>query len=264
MRCWSQVADGFREGGSGMQAETREHEPYKYHPVIRQITDANVHKHGAWAVVIHAMVLNARRMVDRWEQAAFAAAEAAGAGSLSESKDPEAVRTYRTLTRYRRDVKRLEMMLALEVAGRDMAHLNREIVSCFDKNGGEHMQETIIRRLFKAGRYLDLDYDWKQYVQRRMERMRERGKLDYGWGFGRQQTKWYVVTPEVIAQRKASKRAQAKQAAEQKVCEARQAAVLAYLKAQGYGSAEAPRYSSTEVTLSVDDLERLLGLGKGN
>lgn len=241
-----------------MQAQTNHDEPYKYQPVIRHITNENVHKHGVWAVVLHTMIMNARRAMRRWEEAAFDAAHAAGAKGLDESDDPIAVRTCSALRRYRRDVDRLEMMLALEVAKRDMAHLDDEIVSCFRKDTA-HMGETIVRRLFKSGP-CSIDYGWTRFVQTRLERMRKAGRLDTNYGFGREQTKWYVVTPEVIADRKAAKERRAKEEAKRKVRRAREKAVVEFLKAKGL-SAQA-KYG--QVTLSLEAMETLLGLKGSN
>lgn len=237
-----------------MQAQTNHDEPYKYHPVIRHITNENVHKHGVWAVVIHTMIMNARRAMRRWEEAAFDAAHAAGAKGLDESDDPIAVRTLSALRRYRRDVDRLEMMLALEVAKRDMAHLDDEIVSCFKKDTA-HMEETIVRRLFKSGP-CSIDYGWTRFVQKRLARMRKAGRLATNYGFGREQTKWYVVTPKVIADRKAAKERRAKEEAKRKVRQAREKAVVAFLEEKGIRATA--EYG--QVTLNLKAMETLLGL----
>jgi len=237
-----------------MQTQTTTPEPYKYHPALRKITDDNIHKYGEWAWVIHVMVMSARRSLARWEQAAFDATRAAQPDvkhpSLGGGETEAAVRTRAVLRRFRADVKRLEMMLALEVAGRDMAHLDDEIVKCIDNNGA-NMKATIIRRLFKAGS-CDIDYDWARAIERRLLRMQAAGRLDV---VGRR-TKWYVVTPQVLAEREAAKERRAKQAASEKVREAREAAVIEMMEAKGV-KAKA-EYGRVEMKLA--DIEKLLGL----
>ena len=239
-------------------AANEPYEPYKYHPAIRSITSQNVDKKGPWARALHDMIDNARRAVTRWEQAAFDATKAAcpdvNYPSLGDGETEGAIRAVATLRRYRRDVKRLEMMLGLEAAGRDMAHLDDEIAKCIDKNGS-NMQETIIRRLFKGGP-CDIHYDWKRTIERRMDRMRKAGRLDMSYGYGRQQTKWYVVTAEVVTQRKAEKVQAAKDEAARKVRRAREKAVVEFLATKGMkASAEYGR-----VKMSLKDVEKLLGL----
>lgn len=215
-----------------------------------------------WARVVQDMITNARKERRRWERAAFDAAKAANPDvkypSLGDGMTEAAIRTVGTLRRLSKDIKRLEMMLALEVAGRDMAHLNDEIVRCIDKNGA-NMQATIIRRLFQSG-LCDIDYYWTEYIERRIEKMRKADRLGRIYGSGRTQTKWYVVTTEVIESRKAAKRCREKHAAAEAVRKSRQAAVVELLRSQGYESAHPGDYDDSRVILSVTDMEKMLGL----
>jgi len=232
---------------------------YPHTPVLKHINTENVDELGTWARVIHDMVMNARRDYRRWERAAFTAAEAEGVRNLSNAKSPAAVHAIRTRRRLDKIVDRLEMALALELAGRDLTHVGDEIVnSCFTK-GKAHKAETLIKRLFKAGtRYVE--YGWVQYVERILDKLVKAGRLSTRSAERTYDTMYYVVTPEIIAERKARKAARAKAEAQEKVKKARQEAVVALLKAKGCESAEGNGYTHKRVSVSVSDLEKLLGL----
>jgi hypothetical protein len=232
---------------------------YPYTPVLRHINAENVDALGPWARVIHDMVMNARRERSRWETAAFAAAEAEGAGNLSKATSPAATRAIRIRRRLNKTIERLEMGLALEIAGRDLTHLGDEIVnSCFTK-GKAHKAETLIGRLFKA-KGVHIEYEWNEYVQRVIQKAVKAGRLRTRSAERTYDTMYYVVTPEIIAEEKKAAEERAKAKAKRAVKAARQKAVINMLKAQGYESARPESYNHSKVTVSVSDLEKLLGL----
>lgn len=233
---------------------------FRHTPAIRHITAATVDRYGPWARVLFDQYVSAERERGRWEAAAFAAAEAAGQDRLDASPDPDAKRTYAALRRCRKATTRLSMCLALEVAGRlDGERLGDEIVKCITTENG-NMPETIIRRLFKVKHIEWLDYDWRKFVERMMGRMLKKKRLGESWGWGRQQTKYFVITPKYLEQKRQEREDRILQEAEQKAQEARQEAVLKVLESRGYTSARSARYGHDEVVLSVEHVEQLLGI----
>ena len=233
---------------------TRVVEPYEHYPVIRHVNDKNIATFGPWACVLHDMIKSARRNRRRWEQAAFDAAHAEGKTNMYDAEFP---RARLAVARYRKDVKRLVMMLALEIAERDMANLDEEIIACFAK-GKQHMQETIVRRLFAVPRGMRVDYDWEVHVHRLMADMQRANRLGIEHGFGNhRRTKWYVMTPEIIEQRQmAAQRRKRAEAARQVEIAARDA-LLARLREAGIAARER-NCNHTEVIVNAKDLELLL------
>jgi hypothetical protein len=232
---------------------------YPHTPVLRHINVESVDALGPWARVIHDMIMNAKRERSRWERAAFTAAEAEGVKNLSAATSPAAKRAIRTRSSLNKTIERLEMGLALEIAGRDLTHLGDEIVnSCFTK-GKAHKAETLVNRLFKTkGCYIG--YEWVQYVERVISKLVKADRLRTRTAERTYDTMYYVVTPEIIAEEKKAAEDRAKAKARRAVEKARQKAVIDMLKAQGYESARAESYHHSKVTVSVSDLEKLLGL----
>lgn len=226
---------------------TTTHSYYPYHPVLRNVSPASL---SSWGRVIHTMVLNARGQERRWEVAAFDAAHADGHQSLNSSTSPAAVHAYRTLVRYRTDIRRLEMMLALEVAKRDMADIEGEIAACIDKGG--NMKGTIIHRLFRAGS-CELDYHWFNYVDRVMSQMAKDDQIcSQRSNAGHE--KWVVVTESVRQARELHNKRWQERMARDADREVRVKAVVKALKARGIvATGEYGR-----VTLAVEDIEQLL------
>lgn len=232
---------------------------YPYTPILRHINAENVDALGPWARVIHDMIMNAKRECSRWDTAAFAAAEAEGVTNLSKAESPAATRAISARRRLNKTIERLEMGLALEIAGRDLTHLGDEIInSCFTK-GKAHKAETLIGRLFKA-KGVRVEYEWSRYVERIIEKAVKADRLRTRSHERTYETMYYVVTPEVIAKSKAKAEARAKEKAQTKVKKARQKAVIDMLKAKGYESAAESGYGHKRVSVSVDELEKMLGL----
>lgn len=222
---------------------------FKHTPVIRHITAANVDRYGPWARVLFDMYVAAARNESRWEMAYFA---------NDDEEAPDDVKRVRS--KAVEDRRNLSMLLALEVAGRlDGDRLGDEIVKCITTPEG-NMPETIVKRLFKVKYTEWLDYHWRQRIDRLMERMIRKGRLGRNYGWGRTQTKYFVITPEYLERRRREREDAILQEAQQKAQEARQEAVLKVLKSRGYQSARAKSYSDVEVVLSVTDVEQLLGI----
>jgi len=216
------------------------------------LKNVDIHAAPPWAALMLGAIPRIEADAKRWRQAAHDVAVANGVGPNDSVCRPY----FKRAGRLDKRASMLAMGAALEIAGRDVANLDAEILSCFTKKG-RHKSETIIRRLFKVSCWLE--YEWERTIEKRLRRLVNEGRLwtDYG---RTSDTLYLLPTPERVAAEAAEKATHAKHDALVKVRKARQAAVIDLLKSKGCESPTKHRYDDERVTMSVSDLEKLLGL----
>lgn len=209
-----------------------------------------------WTRVLRSMRDSAHREAKRWDTAGWDAANAKGLTLADSNLDPTIARCRVARDRCYRAISEMSLALAIEEAGRDITNLDDAILSCFDKTGA-HKVATITNRLFKTTSPESDQYD---LVERSLRRLEKAGKLFTRPHEKTYETLYMLATPERVKARKAVEDRRLAAMAKQKADEARQDAFLKRLHAQGYASAREDPHTYDQIVISINDVERLLGL----
>jgi len=151
----------------------------------------------------------------------------------------------------------LEFALAIEVAGNDVSDLRGSLLKGFQPKG-RHRLETILRRAVKEPHVI-MGYHWANIVLAELVEMQGEG-LVY-----REDNLWLLNTPARKAERKARRAYTVLMETRRRNARERQEAVLAELAERGIAHAgPLANYNAQNVTITVEDMEKLLAAATAN